>query len=108
MSKTIVQINFHFSSSLPEYTALVTPLADPIAAMPGLGWKIWLMNEVDREAGGIYLFESREAAQAYVSSEIIKALGAHPMISNVSVKMFEPDETLSKVTHGPLMIAARA
>ncbi len=108
MSKTILQINFQFTAPHADYTALVTPLAEPIAATPGLGWKIWLMNETDREAGGIYLFESREAAQAYLGSQLIKDFAAHPMIAHVSVKMFEPDEVLSKITRGPLAVAAKA
>jgi hypothetical protein len=102
MSKTILQINYQFSSSLVDFTNLVTPMAQPISAVPGLAWKIWLINETEREAGGIYLFENREAAQAFVGSDAVKSFASHPAISHVNAKMFEPDETLSKVTRAPL------
>lgn len=103
MSKTILQINYKINSPRADHTALVTPMAEPIASAPGLVWKIWLMNEADHEAGGIYLFESREAAEGFANSPAVKDFVAHPMISSVSAKLFEPDEALSKVTRGPLV-----
>jgi hypothetical protein len=101
MSKTIVQINYKINSSLADFTALVTPMAEQIASFPGLLWKIWLINEAEHEAGGIYLFESRETAQGFVDNPV-KGFAAHPMISALNAKFFEPDEVLSKVTRGPL------
>lgn len=108
MSKTILQINYQYTSSLADFTQLVTPMSQPIAAVPGLAWKIWLLNEADREAGGIYLFESREAAQAFVNSDAVKSFVANPIISNVNAKMFEPDEALSKITRAPLDVRVPA
>ena len=102
MSKTIVQINYQFTSSVADFKKLVTPNAEFIAAVPGLVWKVWLLNEADREAGGIYLFESREAAQAFANSDAIKGLASHPTIANLNAKMFAPDEALSKITRAPL------
>lgn len=102
MSKTILQINYQFTS-VADLSKLLTPDdAAAIAAVPGLIWKVWLMNEADREAGGIYLFESREAAQSFVNSDDIKGFASHPTLSNFNAKMFAPDEALSKVTRAPL------
>ncbi len=106
MAKTIVQINYTFTSSRAEYTALVTPNAEHIAAVPGLVWKVWLMNEAEQEAGGIYLFESREAAQAFVTSPAATSFAAEPTLSAFSVKLFEAVEALSTITRGPLTVAA--
>ena len=108
MSKTILQINHKISSSRSEYTELVNPLAEPIAAVDGLLWKIWLINEADHEAGGIYLFENQASAQAFMNSQTVADFVAHPMISDVSAKLFEPDEQLSHVTRGPLGLGAEA
>lgn len=104
MSKTILQINYGFTSSRADHTQLVTPMAEPIAAVPGLIWKVWLMNEANKEAGGIYLFESRESAEAFVNSAAVASFAAHPSITNVSAKFFEPDETLTQITRGPLKL----
>ena len=106
MAKTILQINYKFTSSRAEHTTLVTPNAEYIAAVPGLVWKVWLMNEAEQEAGGIYLFESAEAAQAFVTSPAITGFAAHPTLSAFSVKLFEAVEPLSKITRGPLTVAA--
>ncbi len=104
MAKTILQINYKFNSSNAEHTAMVTPMAGAIAAVPGLAWKVWLMNEADREAGGIYLFESREAAQRFLNSPAVKGFAAQPSLTAFRVKLFETVESLSKITRGPLAI----
>jgi hypothetical protein len=106
MVKTILQINYKFNSPRAEHTALVTPSAQHLAVVPGLVWKIWLVNEADREAGGMYLFESAEQAQAFLQSALVRDFAAHPTLSAFSVKMFEPVESLSKITRGPLTVAA--
>ena len=108
MSSTILQINYKFGATSADLTTLVTPMAESIAAVPGLVWKIWLMNEAEHEAGGIYLFQSRDEAQAFVTSPGVQEFAAHPMLSNVSVKMFEPVESLSKITRAPLEVPATA
>jgi len=105
MAKTILQINYKFNSSRAEHTAWVGADADYIARVPGLAWKVWLMNEAEHEAGGIYLFESREAALEFVSSPAITSFAAHPSLSAFSAKMFEAVESLSKITRGPLTVA---
>src|SRR5450432_2800511 len=108
MPNTILQINYQFTSSPAEHRALVTPAADPIAATPGLVWKVWLINETDHEAGGIYLFESRDAAQGYLNSPIITGFAAHPSIRAVSAKLFDTNESLSRITRAPLPIDTSA
>lgn len=104
MSKTILQVNYSFTSSHEDYTKLVTPLAEPISAVPGLVWKVWLMNESDRQAGGIYFFETRQSANEFMNSQAIADFVSQPTITDVSAKMFEPDESLSQVTRGPINI----
>ena len=101
MSKIILQINYKYKSSRAEFIELVTPMAEQLGGFPGLLWKIWLIDEAEHGAGGIYLFESREAAQSFVDNAV-KGFAAHPMISDLNTKFFEPDEVLSKVTRGPL------
>jgi len=108
MAKTILQINYHFNVTPAEHIDLCNHVAEPIAATPGLVWKTWLMNEADHEAGGIYLFESREAAGAYLSGPIITALGAHPSISGVNAKFFDTNEALDAITRAPVNMTAPA
>jgi hypothetical protein len=105
MSKTIVQINYHFDLTPDEHLDLCKHAAGAIAAVSGLVWKTWLVNEADHEGGGIYLFESRKQAEDYLSGPIITALGKHSAISKVNVKLFDTNEALGQITRAPLALA---
>ena len=53
MAHKIVQINFKLTTPTADYAKMAGPLADPIAKVNGLVWKVWIYNEQQREAGGI-------------------------------------------------------
>jgi putative monooxygenase ydhR len=105
MSQQIVQVNMNYSIPRADLESAWLGAAQPIADVPGLVWKVWLMNEVEKEAGGIYLFESAEAAHAYASGPIVAALKASPAVSNISAKMFDVLPEHSAITRGPLAVA---
>lgn len=100
MSQKILQINFKFHVSRAEYETAVAPVAEPIAAVPGLLWKVWLLNEADQEAGGIYLFADDKTLDAYLNSEIVAAIVSNPILSDFSVKQFAVMQDVSEVTRG--------
>ena len=105
MSEKILQLNLNFSISRAELEAAWLEVAQPIAEVPGLRWKVWLMNEAEQEAGGIYLFESEAAAQSYVAGPIVAALKSSPVVSNISAKLFDVLESHSAITRGPVKSA---
>ena len=74
MAPTVVQISFKLNMSGKDYAQAITPLAQAVADVAGLQWKIWLLNESTREAGGIYLFEDEHAANAFLSGPLIAQL----------------------------------
>ena len=102
MSQTILQINLNFSISRSDLESAWLEAAQVIADAPGLLWKIWLINESEKEAGGIYLFESETAAQSYLDSSVVATMKASPAVSNISAKLFDVLEQHSVVTRGPL------
>ena len=102
MSQTILQINFKFNMPPEEYIEMVRPVAEPIARFNGCQWKVWLINEAEQEAGGIYLFHSAEAAQAYLDSSLVASLASHPKLSEVNVKLFANIDELTDITRGPI------
>ena len=102
MSQKLLQVNMNFSISRTELEAAFLDHAQPIADTPGLLWKVWLMNESEREAGGIYLFESEDAAQSYLDGPIVGGLKTSPAVSNISAKLFDVLESHSAMTRGPL------
>jgi hypothetical protein len=102
MDKAIVQINFQFGMSLSEFVAFVRPLAEPIAAVDGLLWKIWLLDEEKCTSGGVYLFESLAAAQQYLAGPIVAGLAQNPQFMQIEVKVSGVAEELSALTYAPL------
>ena len=106
MSGKILQINFKFKVSAEDYVAAVTPLASDIAAVPGMLWKGWLMNEAENEAGGIYWFRDGESVKAYLEGPIVAGIASHPALEDISVKTFDSIAELSEITSGPVFSSA--
>jgi hypothetical protein len=102
MSQQILQVNMNFSIPRADLERAWLGVAEPVAATPGLLWKVWLVNEEEKEAGGIYLFESADAARAYVGSPLVAALKASPAVSNITAKMFDVMGEHSAITRAPL------
>lgn len=105
MSQQILQVNLKFNIPRIDLEAAWKGAAQPIADTPGLLWKVWLMNEANNEAGGIYLFENKDAAQSYMAGSIVAALKASPAVSDISAKLFDVLEEHSTVTRAPLNFA---
>lgn len=105
MSEKILQLNLNFSISRAELEAAWLEVAQPIAEVPGLRWKVWLMNEAEQEAGGVYLFESEAAAQSYLAGPIVAVLKSSPAVSNISAKLFDVLESHTAITRGPVKSA---
>jgi hypothetical protein len=102
VSKTILQINFKFSVSPAELAEAFGPLAQPIAEVPGLRWKIWSLNAAESEFAGIYLFDDADSVQAYLEGPIIDAVSKHPALSDISAKQFGVIDEFSTITRGPV------
>ncbi|MBX7237664.1 MAG: YdhR family protein [Caldilineales bacterium] len=103
MSQTILQINFTFTGvSGAELQESWLPAAQLIADTPGLRWKVWLINEAQRECGGIYLFDDETAVQGFLNSPLVAAVQADPRLSNASVKLFDIMAAHTVITRGPV------
>lgn len=102
MSQKILQVNFKMKITGAQYKQTYAPAAGVLAAIPGLVWKVWIFNDQEHDAGGIYLFDSEASMQAFMGSEIVAALMANPDLSDFSVKTFAIIEDLSIITRGPV------
>lgn len=102
MPGKILQINFKFNVPRADYEQAVAPLADDIAAVAGLRWKIWLMNEAESEAGGIMLFADEASLKAYMEGPIKAQIVSHPALSDFSVKQFDVIDEQTAITRGPV------
>jgi hypothetical protein len=86
MPTRILQINYKLNGPRAEYERENLPYAQPIADIPGLLWKIWIINEAQSEAGGIYLFDDYAAVQAFLDGPIIAEMKGDPTLS---IKAFD-------------------
>lgn len=98
----ILQINMNYSIPIEDLSEAFMGLAQPIADMKGLKWKVWIHNAEDKSCGGIYLWEDGASVKAYLDSEIVAGLANNPAISNVDVKVFDVLPDHSKITRAPL------
>lgn len=108
MGQTIVQINFSLNVSGAEYEQAVAPLAQPMADLAGLQWKIWLLNDEAHTAGGIYLFADADSARAFLDGPMIAQVKVAPILGNFSARLYGVAGELSAITRAPLGEAVRA
>jgi putative monooxygenase ydhR len=102
MTQKMLEINFKFTQSADDYKKLVAPFADPIAAVPGLTWKVWILNDKAHEAGGVYLFKDEASLNAYLRGEIVTGLKQQQTLKEITTKVFDVVEDMSLKTRGPI------
>lgn len=99
----LLQIDFPFQGPWGSAMAHeMKGLAESIAQVPGLIWKIWTENPDNHEAGGIYLFEDQDSAEAYLAMHTrrLQSFG----VSQVNSKLFFVNAELSAIDRGPLSV----
>src|SRR5690349_14202007 len=102
MAEQILQINFALNVSPAEYRTLATGIADAVAQVPGLRWKVWFLNEAAQEAGGIYLFEDERALGAFLAGDLAKTVATHPAFRNATLKHAAVMPEVTATTRGPI------
>ena len=102
----ILQINFDLNVPVAEYQKMADSVAQAFLGVPGLKWKIWLLNPAAQEAGGIYLFDSEASLDAYLNGPLVAQLRGLTAIRNLSMKRFEVMPEVTALTSGPVEAAA--
>lgn len=93
----VFQVDFPFSGPWgAEMASAMGDLARDIAGEPGLIRKIWTENPETGRAGGLYLFETSEAAQAYAAKHLprLESFG----ITGIVAQHFAVNHALSEIT----------
>jgi hypothetical protein len=97
----ILIINFSLDGlSEAEYEAQCDEVAPAFAAVPGLASKVWLADRAEGIFGGVYTFESDDATDEFLKSELFARVGATPGLVNFSVRRFGVLEAPTRVTRG--------
>jgi hypothetical protein len=102
LTPTILHVNSRLNMSRAQPEEATAHLAEPFAAVPGCRWRIWLVNEVEREAGGVYNFEAAASQAGLLAGPLMAGVRAHPAISDFSVKRFDVVEEATRLTRGPI------
>jgi heme-degrading monooxygenase HmoA len=103
----ILIVNFNLEGiGEEEYRGVAESVAPAFADLPGLVSKTWLADAKTNTYGGVYLWRSREAMEAYKETDIYKGMQANPHFENFSVRDFEILEEPTRTTHGLARIAA--
>jgi hypothetical protein len=97
----ILQINFNLNAPIAEYQKLADSVAHAFLDVPGLRWKIWLLNPATQEAGGIYLFDGQASLDAYLNGPLVAQIRGLTSIRNISMKQFEVMPEVTALTRGP-------
>ena len=102
MPEKILQINFKFSVTKAEYEEAAASLAGEFAKVAGLRWKVWILNEAQSEAGGIYLFDDEASLQTYLDGPLAATVKGHPAFSDMSAKTFDVMPAATATCRGPI------
>ncbi|MDO5668098.1 MAG: monooxygenase [Alcaligenaceae bacterium] len=99
----ILQVDFPFDG--PWESAMVTAMQELAASInqePGFVWKIWTENQQDKQAGGVYLFDSRHNAQKYLEKHAARLEAAG--IKAIRGRIFAINDELSALNKAPLSL----
>jgi quinol monooxygenase YgiN len=97
----ILIVNFNLDGlSEEEFVRSCNELAPAFAAAPGLASKVWLADRAEGVFGGVYTFESEQAVDDYLGSDLFAAVGATPGLVNISARRFGVLDEPTRVTRG--------
>lgn len=96
-------VTFTLADLSPEdYTAHAERIAGAFTAWPGLLSKVWLADPATNSYGGVYVFESPDAAQASRETAVFAGLLDSPHFAELSIREFDVLDGPTAVTGGAL------
>lgn len=97
----VLQVDFTMNGPFGDEMAEVfSDLAKSINQEEGFIWKIWTENRETNEAGGIYIFETKQTAENYLEMHTNRL--ASFGITDVNAKIFTINSKLTEITKGPV------
>lgn len=87
-----------------QYREACAEETETFAALPGLLSKVWLGSPETNTYGGVYLWRDRDWCEAYINSDVFRALNDDPSLNNVQSRDFEVIEDLTKATQPHLVV----
>jgi hypothetical protein len=85
----------------PEIWLTFCEQAVPVMrALPGLVWKLWVLDEKTLKAGGLYLFRDCESARVYAEGPVLEQLRRSGLVKDMVVRQLPLEDALSRLTWG--------
>jgi len=103
MTKKVFTTTFNYSMPTEELKKIMPAVAPKFSEIPGCIWKIWLINEDRKDAGGVYLFESATELEQFLNSNLFASVANNPAFSNLQTNTFGVAEAASVITDAPIM-----
>jgi hypothetical protein len=100
MHAQIITYQLNDISQADYQKQMVEPDAPILADVSGLIAKVWLADEEKNTFGGFYLWESKEAMETFMQSDLVAAVVSRPFVTNVSSVDYTVNEAASKITRG--------
>ena len=100
--KKVLTTKFNYSMPTEELKKIMPAVAPKFSKIPGCHWKIWLINEAPKEAGGVYLFDSAGELEQYLNSDLFASVANNPAFSNLRTNTFGVEEGASVITGAAL------
>lgn len=97
----VLQVDFKMNGPFgDEMAEAFKNLAKSINEETGFVWKIWTESPETNEAGGIYIFETKDTAEQYLDMHSKRLAGFG--IVDVNAKIFAINTKLTEITKGPI------
>lgn len=100
MNHCVLHVEVTLEVTAERWLALCESAVPVMARLPGLLWKLWVLDRDAGSAGGVYLFESVEAARAYAEGPVIAHLRSAGVARAVTVRVLPLVDALSQRTRG--------
>lgn len=100
MNHCCLQVELELAVAPDVWLARCESAVPTMRRLPGLVWKLWVLDADASRAGGVYLFQNAEAARAYAEGPVLEHLRASPAVKNVGVRLLPVVDALSRQTFG--------
>ncbi len=97
----ILQVDFKMDGPFgPDMAQAFEGLANSINQESGMRWKIWTEDTDAKEAGGIYLFDTRDNAQRYLDMHAQRLTQAG--VRDIRSRIYAVNPVLTAINRGPV------
>lgn len=100
MNHCCLQVELTLAVPPGEWLSHCEQAVPAMRRLAGLAWKLWVLDEEQGTAGGLYLFRDVDAARAYADGPVIERLRRSPAVKDLRVRLLPLVDSLSQRTFG--------